>query len=75
MSKNNHVIICQSLSPPENNEYTVSKDVCSKSLKELEKLFRIDNVNISTAEKNHVYDVLARHSKVISKGKYDLGEM
>ena len=44
--------VCQSLSPLENNEDTVSKDVCSKSLKELENLFRIDNVNISTAEKN-----------------------
>ena len=67
--------VCQSLSPPENNEDTVSKDVCSKSLKELENLFKIDNVNISTAEKNQVYDILVRHSKVISKGKHDLGEM
>ena len=55
--------VCQSLSPPENNVDTVSKDVCSKSLKELENLFRIDNVNISTAEKNQVYDILAKHSK------------
>ena len=53
----------------------MSKDVCSKSLKELENLFKIDNVNISTAEKNKVYDILARHSKVISEGKHDLGEM
>ena len=35
--------VCQSVSPTENNEDTVSKDVCSKSLKELENLFRIDN--------------------------------
>ena len=54
---------CQFLSPPENSEDTVSKDVCSKSLKELENIFRIDNVNISTAQKNQVYDILARHSK------------
>ena len=67
--------VCQSLSPPENNEDTVSKDVWRKSLKELENLFRIDNVNIFTAEKNQVYDILVRHSKVISKGKHDLGEM
>ena len=55
--------------------HMVSKDGCSKYLKELENLFRIDNVNISTAEKNQVYDVLARHTKVISKGTHDLGEM
>ena len=66
---------CQFLSPPENSEDTVSKDVWSKSLKELENIFRIDNVNIFTAEKNQVYDILVRHSKVISKGKHDLGEM
>ena len=36
--------VCQSLSPQENNEDTVSKDACSKSLKELENIFKIDNV-------------------------------
>ena len=30
---------------------------------------------MSTAEKNQVYDILARHTKVISKGQHDLGEM
>ena len=38
-------------------------------------MFEIDNPNLSTEEKETVYEILSRHSAVISSGKTDLGKL
>ena len=38
-------------------------------------MFEIDNPNLSTEEKETVYEILSRHSAVILTGKTDLGKL
>ena len=43
--------------------------------KKLAELFVIDNPSIPTDDKDRVYDIIARHSKVVSWGPDDLGHV
>ena len=43
--------------------------------KEIMELFRVDNPNILSQERNKLYDILERNARVISKGKHDLGDV
>jgi hypothetical protein len=47
----------------------------SNESEEMVELFTVENPNISSEEKEHVYEILTRHKKLFANGKHDLGEI
>ena len=65
---------CEPKSKGASSSTMISQEDNQKRKEAMAEMFEIDNPNLSTEEKETVYEILSRHSAVISTGKTDLQE-
>ena len=66
---------CEPKSKGGSSSTMISQEDNQKRKEAMAEMFEIDNPNLSTEEKETVYEILSRHSAVISSGKTDLGKL